>query len=155
MTDAADRRPCVVVGYDGSAPAREAVRYAARRAGEGGRVVLVYAFHPPPDHLGTPFYERHLTEHEGHGRAVLDEILRSGDPALAGRTVEDELVGGPPAETIARVARVHDADEIVVGSRGHGRLGAVIGSVAQGLLHLADRPVVVLPQGYLDARPSR
>src|SRR5829696_129793 len=131
MTDAADRRPCVVVGYDGSAPAREAVRYAARRAGEGGRVVLVYAFHPPPDHLGTPFYERHLTEHEGHGRAVLDEILRSDDPALA---------------------RVHHADEIVVASRGHGRLRAVIGGVAQGLLHVADRPVVVLPQGYLDAR---
>ena len=142
----------MVVGYDGSEPAREAVRYAARQVGETGRVVLVYAFDPPPDYLGTPFYERHLAEHEGHGRAVLDAMRHSDDPELARVEFEHELVGGAPAETSADVARTHRADEIVVGSSGHGRLHAVLGSVAHGVLHVADRPVVVIPQRYVEAR---
>jgi nucleotide-binding universal stress UspA family protein len=152
MTDSAESAPCVVVGYDGSEPSREAVRYAMRRAGTSGRIVLVYAFELPPSFLGTPYYEHHLEQHELHGRAVLDEILRSDKPEFAGVSFEDELVGGAPDEKLVEVAKVHNADEIAVGSHGHGRLRARIGSVAHGLLHLADRPVVVIPRGYVEAR---
>ena len=152
MTDSAESAPCVVVGYDGSEPSREAVRYAMRRAGPSGRIVLVYAFELPPSFLGTPYYEHHLEQHELHGRAVLDELLRSHEPEFAGASFEDELVGGSAAEKLVEGAQVHDADEIAVGSHGHGGLRAMIGSVAQRLLHLADRPVVVIPRPYVEAR---
>ena len=152
MTDSAESAPCVVVGYDGSEPSREAVRYAMRRAGASGRVVLVYAFELPPSFFGTPYYEHHLEQHELHGRAVLDELLRSDDPEFAGVSFEDELIGGAAAEKLVEVAQVHNADEIAVGSHGHGGLRAMIGSVAHGLLHLADRPVVVIPRSYVEAR---
>jgi hypothetical protein len=36
-------------------------------------------------------------------------------------------------------------EEIVVGSRGFGRVRGVLGSVSHAVLHEADRPVVVIP----------
>lgn len=55
------------------------------------------------------------------------------------------VVEGEPAEGLMRVARARDAREIVVGSRGLGRLRAVMGSVSHRLLERSDRPVVVVP----------
>jgi len=50
------------------------------------------------------------------------------------------------------VAEVRDADEIAIGSRGFGPVRAVLGSVSHELLHLADRPVTVIPQRYVERR---
>jgi nucleotide-binding universal stress UspA family protein len=77
------------------------------------------------------------------GRELLDEV-ESGGGLPAG--TDFELLEGPPAEAIARAAIVRDADEIVVGSRGLGRFRGAFGSVSHGLLHEADRPVVVVPE---------
>jgi nucleotide-binding universal stress UspA family protein len=50
------------------------------------------------------------------------------------------------ASIIASIAKDREADVIFVGTRGHGRLaGALLGSVAQGLLHTAPCPVLVVP----------
>jgi nucleotide-binding universal stress UspA family protein len=67
-----------------------------------------------------------------------------------GTEFEYELIAGSPAEAIARVAEVRDADEIVVGSRGFGALRATLGSVSHELLHHADRPVVVIPRRMVE-----
>jgi nucleotide-binding universal stress UspA family protein len=133
----------VVAGYDGSDTGRAAVEEAARRAGEGGKLFVVLAVSLPPDFLGKPSYNRLVSEATSAGQEQLDELL--GSEALAGVDVETELIGGPAAEAIDRVARTRDADEIVVGSRGLGRVRAALGSVSLALLHLADRPVVVVP----------
>jgi nucleotide-binding universal stress UspA family protein len=61
-------------------------------------------------------------------------------------TVEAEFVDGPLPEALAEVARRHHAGEIVVGSRGMGRVRAAMRSVAHRLLRIADRPVVVVPK---------
>ena len=47
------------------------------------------------------------------------------------------------------MARVRGADEIVVGARGLGRVRALLGSVSHELLHVADRPVVVIPSAAI------
>jgi nucleotide-binding universal stress UspA family protein len=53
-----------------------------------------------------------------------------------------------PAKLIAQAADEVGADLIVVGTRGHGPLaGALIGSVAQHLLHDAHCPVFAVPPG--------
>ena len=49
---------------------------------------------------------------------------------MAGVEYETELIGGSPAQAITDVARARDADEIVIGSRGMGRLRGVLGSVS-------------------------
>ena len=79
------------------------------------------------------------------GKAVLDALLLEGGNALMDVDYELELVGGNPAKGIVKVANEHDADEIVVGSHGFGKLRSALGSVSHELLHSADRPVMVIP----------
>lgn len=51
-----------------------------------------------------------------------------------------------PADLIADVAKEVDADLIIVGTRGHGRVaGMLLGSVTQQLLHVAPCPVLAVP----------
>jgi nucleotide-binding universal stress UspA family protein len=51
-----------------------------------------------------------------------------------------------PAHVVAGIAREVEADVIVVGTRGHGPMaGALLGSVAQHLLHEAPCPVLAIP----------
>ena len=115
-------------------------------------MIVVHAFGPPPDWLGAPSYQRVLGDHEGRGRAILDALLLEGGNALLDVEYELELMGGPPAEAIAKVAAARDADEIVVGSRGFGRVRSALGSVSHELLHEADRPVVVIPYKFVHDR---
>jgi nucleotide-binding universal stress UspA family protein len=147
--DARDHGACtVVVGYDGSPPARAALAYAAQRAAGGGRVVAVHAFQPAPDWLGEPYYQRALDAYMTHGRELLSALEQQADPGVE---VATSLLEGPPARAIVAAADARDVDEIVVGSRGFGRLRGVLGSVSHAVLHEADRPVVVIPA---DATPA-
>ena len=140
----------IVVGYDGSEASRAALRLAARRAGRRGKVFVVHAYELPPDFLGSPNFERLLSERKDHGRALLDAMPLTGDELLD-TEYENELIGGPPAQAIADVARVRDADEIIVGARGLGRVRALLGSVSHELLHIAARPVLVIPAAAVEA----
>jgi nucleotide-binding universal stress UspA family protein len=148
MDDGAPHSPTIVVGYDASESSRAALLFAARQAGPTGHVFIVHAYELPPDFLGWPNYDRILSDRRGAGEAMLRELpLSEGE--LAGPSYEMELVGGPAAAAIADVARVRHADAIVVGARGRSRLRALLGSVSMELLHIADRPVVVIPAAAL------
>jgi nucleotide-binding universal stress UspA family protein len=58
--------------------------------------------------------------------------------------VRDTLYGNAAREIMA-TARDHDAGVIVMGSRGHNDLvGLVLGSTAHKVIHLSDRPVLVV-----------
>ena len=145
-------RCTVVVGYDGSEAARAALAYAARRSCEGGRVVAVHAFHPVPDWLGSPNYQRTLDAYQEHGRQLLDSLNGASD---VGADLETSLLEGPPARAIVAAADARDADEIVVGSRGFGRVRGALGSVSHALLHETDRVVVVIPADAIPASASK
>jgi nucleotide-binding universal stress UspA family protein len=55
---------------------------------------------------------------------------------------------GHAARTIAEIAEEVDADLIVVGTHGYGRVaGLLLGSVTQGLLHTGVCPVLAVPTG--------
>lgn len=136
----------IVVGYDGSAPAREAVRHAVTLA-EGGRIFVVHAYDAPPPQLSGRWRELLEQDHAERARSVLDAILLEGNDELAGADWEARLEAGEPAEAICRVAREVDADTIVVGSHGYGAMSALLGSVSHDLLRIADRPVTVIPRG--------
>lgn len=150
MDNPTRRSPTIVVGYDGSSSARAALLFAARQAGSGGRVFIVHAYELPPDFLGWPNYDYLLSERRSHAQTTLD-ALPLDDEQLMGPQYDIELIGGPPAQAIADVARVRDADEIVVGARGLGRVRALLGSVSHELLHVADRPVVVIPAAAISS----
>jgi len=138
--------PTVVVGYDGSLPARAAIRHAVRMAGDG-RVVIVHAHQAAPEHLAERWRTILEADHEARGHAVLDAILLEGNDELADADWEARLEPGAPADAILRVAREVGADGIVVGSHGYGPLSALLGSVSQALVRKADRPVTIIPPG--------
>ncbi len=55
-------------------------------------------------------------------------------------------VSGHPAEEIAKYAAAKDVDLIVVGTHTGDNFGSVfLGSTARKLIHLSDRPVLVVP----------
>ncbi len=134
----------IVVGYDGGAPSRAALRWAAERAGRRGRLYIVCATRdrtgttlPPP--LGLGHHDR-----DALGRAVLDELVLTDD-GLADLHFETEVVDDHPAAALLHAADEHGADEIVVGRGRHGlRTALTGGSVSSELVEKADRPVVVV-----------
>jgi nucleotide-binding universal stress UspA family protein len=143
-----DRRPCIVVAYDGSPPSQAALRCAADRAKPDGVVVVVYAYEALSDIRTPNHYRADLKEEKGYGRELLDALPGLGDVA-----VETVLVSGPAARLVANVASDRQADEIILGSRGVGRARALLGSVAYDVIHLATCPVTVIPERAL-AVPS-
>lgn len=78
---------------------------------------------------------------------------RGGDAMASARALLDaagvvhlpEVVIGPVAESIARIARERQCDAIVMGSHGAGALvSAFMGSVAREVIRLAPCPVTVV-----------
>ena len=135
-------RPTIVVGYDGSDESRAALAVAAARAGEGGTVVAVFAAEPASDWLDTAYYDTAVKGRQEWTQRIVGEL---SSIELDNVTIEAELADGPAAQALTEVARLHDAREIVVGSRGLRGIRAALGSVSQRLLQMADRPVVVVP----------
>ncbi len=79
-----------------------------------------------------------------------DQAVRDGVDALrqAGVEAEGEVrptTFGHAAREILADAKEHDADVIVMGSRGRSDLaGSILGSTAHKVIHLTDRPVLVI-----------
>jgi nucleotide-binding universal stress UspA family protein len=132
----------IVVAYDGSPEAREAVAHAevlARR--EGARLRLLTVELEETTFHGVIGWEP--TE-----RQTPDEVLAAGIEAVApdikvdGRCIDGGSIAGSIADFCAQ-----GVDLLVVGSRGYGAFGRVlVGSVATGLLHRATCPVLIVPR---------
>jgi nucleotide-binding universal stress UspA family protein len=134
----------ILLAYDGSVHARHALACAQDLARTyGAQLIIVHAFHPIPKDWGSPFLEEAEARARGTGEKVIQEaqsILR--DAALP---VVTELLEGPPAEAILRVAEVRECDLIVMGSRGLGELKALLlGSVSERVLHHSTIPVLIV-----------
>lgn len=132
----------VIVGYDGSDEARAAFAVAIDRAQPSDAIVVVHATTPASSWLGTPHYDRAVVEIHRVAARVLDEVRPIAEQVEM--RIEFEVLEGRAAEALTRAAAARDADEIIVGSRGLGRLRGALGSVSQELLREAARPVLVV-----------
>jgi nucleotide-binding universal stress UspA family protein len=144
--DTAGRYPggsCVVVGYDGTDPARSAVAYAAKRAGRSGKVIVAYASGSPEPGVGVQ--NASPPREDAMRRKVLDALLIHSGDVLRDMDFELAIVAGRPAKAIAALARERNADEIAVGARGAAPGQAAPDSVSRELRQIADRPVMVVP----------
>ena len=140
--------PCLVLGYDRSEGSRNAARWAANELLSGGKLVIVYACraqHMPPTPLSSSG-ERH-----DEGRAILDELMLDGDPALFDIELETEVSDRDPAAALIDTADRHRARAIVLGAKPHSRLHEAIGTVTTELLRSSPVPVITVP---LSAEPQ-
>jgi nucleotide-binding universal stress UspA family protein len=144
-----EQHPIVVAGFDGSPASHVALSRAIRRTGATGKLYLVHAWHAPEAWRGRGSYQPYMDNEMERAEEIL-ESAKEAHPGLAEITWESELIGGPPARSIADVAKVRGADEIIIGTRGFGRVRALLGSVAHELIHLADCPVTVIPERMVE-----
>jgi nucleotide-binding universal stress UspA family protein len=132
----------IVVGYDGSDCAKAALRVAVEVArAYGERVTIAYGYDVSPVGGQDHDYLEALRE-LGTKRLEEAQALVADD---AGQ-VDAVLVEEAPAKALVQLADERDARVIVVGTRGERPLtGALLGSTPHKLLHLSDRPVLVVP----------
>jgi nucleotide-binding universal stress UspA family protein len=128
----------LVVGYDGTDGARAALREAVALGGElGDGVVAVFAY--TVGRLGGEVSDYAAALHD-HAREVLDEARTVGGAGIEVIELEES-----PAQALIAVADERGARMIVVGSHGESPLKSVlVGSTPTKLLHLSDRPVLVV-----------
>jgi nucleotide-binding universal stress UspA family protein len=137
--------PIVIAGFDGSPAAHFAVERGIDRVGATGHLVVVIAYQAPAGYAGASYYQAMLDDSLGGAEKLMAD-LESASERLASVDWEPDIVQGPAGPVIAQVAETRDADEIVIGTRGHGRFRAALGSVAMDVLHRAHCPVVVIPE---------
>jgi nucleotide-binding universal stress UspA family protein len=135
----------VLVGFDGSAGARDAVALA-KLLNQVTRGTILLANVMPLDELLAEPYRVLSSERLPASQDVFRAPLRT----LAGIEVETRsFTGGSPARVLHALAEEESVDLIVVGSPHRGTVGrAVLGSVAENLLHGCSRPLVVAPRSY-------
>ncbi|HET7516498.1 MAG TPA: universal stress protein [Actinomycetes bacterium] len=133
----------MLLAVDGSPHAERAAELVRRLAADSGdEVVVLNVTEIMPvrggvdveldqDREAMEAADRYARELELGGVPVKVELVR----ALAGRV----------ARIIVESARAHEAGAIVMGSHGRGDLVALLlGSVAHKVVHLADRPVLIV-----------
>jgi nucleotide-binding universal stress UspA family protein len=132
----------IVVGYDGSPGAAQALRWAAREAWARGTTLSV-SLAWTPDHMELPTESDLCDLARQHGREILTRGLPYAEAVLGPGLVRADLAAGSAARVLCERSR--DADMVVVGSRGRGELpGLRLGSVSwQVAGHASGRVVVV------------
>jgi nucleotide-binding universal stress UspA family protein len=133
---------CVVVGYDGTAEATAALRWALEHTDPGCAVVAVAVAGTEP----APVPGGDRVARVGTRVTHDDRTLWQGwdrDVDAVGDEVELVVEHGLPSHVLLRIARERGAELLVLG-RHRRRLGAVLPSVLRDVLAQADRPVVVV-----------
>ncbi|GGK07978.1 universal stress protein [Pilimelia anulata] len=145
----------IVVGVDGSAPARHAARWAGDlAAAEGCGVRLVHGYLHPMSYA-VPFGPYPMVEPEA-GRAAAALVasaaadLRAAHPDLVVEERVEPSAGGPALVDASAGARL-----LVVGRRGVGGFAhLLLGSVSSGVAVRAHCSVAVVHEGDAPADPA-
>jgi nucleotide-binding universal stress UspA family protein len=134
----------VVVGIDGSAESRAALRWAGRYAGRLGTPLCAVAVWQDQLQFG-PASVFPEPEFAADARRWLDKALAELPADLTPTDVTTRVGRGDPVRVLVGVSR--DAELLVLGNHGRGALaGALLGSVALGCAHHARCPVVLVPR---------
>jgi nucleotide-binding universal stress UspA family protein len=145
----ATERHGILAGFDGSDVARDAALWAAAEAAVlGCPLVLARSYERPMNvaeltytPVGLPPDDARAW-HCDHSLRILAEQCRADHPELAIRTATRP---GPPGRVLNTLAAEFQSDLVVLGTRGHGPVARlVLGSTAADLVHVIDRPVVVV-----------
>ena len=139
----------IVVAVDGSESAARAIQWVVEHGPRlGADVVAVHALEEPV-YAVPPMAAVALGPLPPELRAEVRSTLERDWCAPltdAGVPVKCELLDGPPAAAIIRVANEHDADLVVVGRRGRGGFTELLlGSVSHQLAHHVGRALVIVP----------
>lgn len=144
----------ILVPLDGSKRAERILAYVeelARRC--EAEVVLLTVAEPPPFAVGSQegisvlIYQQEVEHLEDEAEAYLKAIR--GEFREKGVQARTRVTRGPVVQAILEAAEEEDADLIALASHGRTGLSRVFyGSVAAGVLHRADRPLLLIRSQY-------
>ena len=138
----------LLIPVDGSVFTGRSIEYAIRRASMSREPVTVHLLNvqTPVKGVNVKLFIRQDSLdalYHDQGMAILDGPCRVMEEA--GIACERHIGVGDPGSITIEFARSTSCNEIVMGNKGHGAIaGAVIGSVAQKVVHLAPVPVVLV-----------
>jgi nucleotide-binding universal stress UspA family protein len=134
----------ILLATDGSNHAERALGYTRDLAlRDDALVIVVNAFEPVPRYVGEPMWSELVGSHVDMGREIANRAVAELEDA--GVRVDTEVLQGPPAEAILRVAKTRQVDLIVMGTRGYGELTSLLlGSVSHRVLAHSRVPVMVV-----------
>lgn len=134
----------ILVAYDGSEHSQRALDLAIKiAAGSDTLLGLVYAYDRLPAFLGEPDFEILTSKAVFKAQEMINAVVQS--LAERGVAVTANVLQGPAAEAILKVAETEQYDLIVMGSRGRSDWqGALMGSTSHRVLHHAPAPVLVV-----------
>lgn len=135
----------IVLGYDASPGAARALETAIELATQfGDKLLIAFADAPPGPPTDEAAAHRRALEELG-ARLTADALSRA---RAAGVEAAVELVPQRPHDALTELGERENARMIVVGTYGESPIkGALLGSTPHKLLHLSDRPVLVVPGG--------
>ena len=147
----------ILLPVDGSAAALEAIRQALRMLHGGLRASFVLANVQEPATLYeiVRAHDAEVIEHVStaageHALEAAQQMLRA-----AGAEFESEIGTGDPGHTLVEIAEAFECDMVIMGARGVGVAdSAVLGSVANSVLHAALIPVLIVKQPEARAEPE-
>ena len=138
----------LLVALDFSGVSDDQLEIVGRLARPNREIYLLYVAEPDPSFVGYeagPEEVRHEVavefkrEHE-HLQSMAERLREAGHEVTA------LMVQGPTVQTILEQAEKLEAEVIVVGSHGHGKLfDVVVGSVSAGVIRKSPVPVLVVP----------
>jgi nucleotide-binding universal stress UspA family protein len=145
----------VIAAIDGSDHAWKALELAADLAKVHGAELLVLhvvPWQPMPEALYELAQAEHIALDEEEARyaglrALGDALTREAERRVRERgvaSVSSRVAQGSPAHEILGVAQEHGADLLVLGSRGIGARGLLLGSVSHKVAHLAECTCVLV-----------
>ena len=145
----------VLVCFDGSEEAAQAIRCAAELLSEREVLVLSVAVRAedafPLDPIGDVVgrLSSIYRDWDQIGADLAERHARTGAQVAteAGLSARALTATGVPAPTILRVADEHDVAVIVLAARRHGAFASLLGSVSARVVHETSRPVLLIPRG--------
>jgi nucleotide-binding universal stress UspA family protein len=142
------KRPyTILVALDQSQHAKRALKTAIWLAkSTGARLIAVHVVPPPPpsEGIAPTTLEKLEKAYISTGSKILADLAWEASTKYSFK-IDPLLETGDAREKIVKAARENNADMIVMGSRGMGKMkGLFLGSVSQSIMQSADIPVLIV-----------
>lgn len=134
----------ILLATDGSLIMERVIIYAVHFAhAEQADITVVHAYQPPEQYANYDGYTALRQQYENVAQALVDDMVQA--LRADGVQAQGEVHIGPAADVIIATAAAHNADLIILGTRGNTNLAAMLGSVSAHVLRAAACPVFVVP----------
>lgn len=134
----------ILIPTDGSEQAAAAIDYGLELAEiADAEVHALYVVETKAKYILTvDLDDREMQEFEEYGEGAVGEVVSRAE--ALGLAAEGAVRRGKVANEIVEYAMEEDIDQIVMGRRGQGAIGRYLGTTAEKVVHMSEKPVTIV-----------